>query len=146
MQDPPTVSVHPHTPTMPAHRGGLGPFAQQLAMFSLTPIITDLGSNVMVGLLPGLSLATWTKRTRSEQEKEKRSTLSLKGRHMIITLGRDGLRADAAPTAISRHAAALKPMMQTMMRMTPRLQGSFESASFQTSPTETCFQISPTEM
>lgn len=46
--------------TMPAHRrgqqkGGLGPFAQQLAMFSLSPIVTDLASNVIGGLLPGLT-------------------------------------------------------------------------------------------
>ena len=44
---------------MPAHRGqqkgGLGPFAQQLAMFSLASIITDLASNVIGSLLPGLS-------------------------------------------------------------------------------------------
>ena len=46
--------------TMPAHRrgqqkGGLGPFAQQLAMFSLAPIVTDLASNVIGRLLPGLT-------------------------------------------------------------------------------------------
>ena len=45
--------------TMPAHcgqqKGGLGPFAQQLAMFSLAPIVTDLASNVICGLLPGLT-------------------------------------------------------------------------------------------
>jgi len=44
---------------MPARRGqqqgGLGLFAQQLAMFSLAPIITDLTSNVIGGLLPGLT-------------------------------------------------------------------------------------------
>lgn len=36
-------------------KGGLGPFAQQLAMFSLAPIVTDLASNVVGGLLPGLT-------------------------------------------------------------------------------------------
>lgn len=35
--------------------GGLGPFAQQLAMFSLAPIVPDLASNVIGGLLPGLT-------------------------------------------------------------------------------------------
>ena len=43
---------------MPAHRGqqqgGLGPFTQQLAMFSLAPIVTDLASNVIGRLLQGL--------------------------------------------------------------------------------------------
>ena len=45
--------------TMPAHRGqqkgGPGSFAQQLAMFSLAPIVTDLASNVICGLLPGMT-------------------------------------------------------------------------------------------
>lgn len=36
-------------------RGGLGPFGQQLAMFSLAPIITDLASNVLGSVLPGLT-------------------------------------------------------------------------------------------
>jgi len=36
-------------------KGGLGPFAQQLAMFSLAPIVTDLASNVLSGVLPGLT-------------------------------------------------------------------------------------------
>ena len=36
-------------------KGGLGPFAQQLAMFSLAPIVTDLASNVLHGVLPGLT-------------------------------------------------------------------------------------------
>lgn len=45
---------------MPARRnaqqeGGLGPFAQQLAMFSLALIVTDLASNVISGLLPRLT-------------------------------------------------------------------------------------------
>ena len=45
---------------MPARRraqqeGGLGPFAQQLAMFSLAPIVTVLANNVIGGLLPGLA-------------------------------------------------------------------------------------------
>ena len=49
--------------TMPARRGqqkgGLGPFAQQFAMFSLAPIVTDLASNVIGGLLPGLTRGHW---------------------------------------------------------------------------------------
>ena len=36
-------------------QGGLGPIAQQLAMFSLATIITDLATNVIGGLLPGLT-------------------------------------------------------------------------------------------
>jgi len=48
-----------HTHIMPVrrsqHQGGLGPFAQQLAMFSLAPIVIDLASNVIGGLLPGLT-------------------------------------------------------------------------------------------
>ena len=35
--------------------GGLGPFAQQLAMFSLAPIVTDMASNVLSSVLPGLT-------------------------------------------------------------------------------------------
>lgn len=33
----------------------MGPFAQQLAMSSLAPIVTDLASNVIGGLLLGLT-------------------------------------------------------------------------------------------
>ena len=45
--------------TMPVIRqgqqkGGLGPFAQQLAMFSLAPIATDMASNMLNSVLPGL--------------------------------------------------------------------------------------------
>ena len=44
---------------MPARRchqqGGLGPIAQQLAMFSLAPIVTNLASNMIGGLLLGLT-------------------------------------------------------------------------------------------
>jgi len=36
-------------------KGGLGPFAQQLAMFSLALIVTDLASNMIGGLLLGLT-------------------------------------------------------------------------------------------
>ena len=36
-------------------QGGLGPFAQQLAMSSLAPIVKDLASNVIGGLLLGLT-------------------------------------------------------------------------------------------
>ena len=36
-------------------KAGLGLFAQQLAMFSLAPILIDLASNVIGGLLPGLT-------------------------------------------------------------------------------------------
>lgn len=35
--------------------GGLRPFAQQLAMFSLAPIVTDMASNVLHSVLPGLT-------------------------------------------------------------------------------------------
>lgn len=35
--------------------GGLSPFAQQLALFSLAPIATDIASNVLSGMLPGLT-------------------------------------------------------------------------------------------
>lgn len=35
--------------------GGLGPFAQQLAMFSLAPIVTDMASNVLNSMVPGLT-------------------------------------------------------------------------------------------
>ena len=36
-------------------KGGLGPFAQQLAMFSLAPIVTDMASNVLSSVIPGLT-------------------------------------------------------------------------------------------
>lgn len=36
-------------------KGGLGPFAQQLAMFSLAPIVTDMASNVLNSVIPGLT-------------------------------------------------------------------------------------------
>ena len=46
--------------TMPAIRqsqqkGGLGPFAQQLDMFSLAPIVTNMTSNMFISVLPGLT-------------------------------------------------------------------------------------------
>ena len=55
-----TLWVFGYFHTMPAcggrrQKGGLGPFAQQLAMFSLAPIVTDLASNVIGGLLPCLT-------------------------------------------------------------------------------------------
>ena len=36
-------------------QGGLGPIAQQLAMFSLAPIVTNLASNVLSSVLLGLT-------------------------------------------------------------------------------------------
>lgn len=36
-------------------KGGLGPFAQQMAMYSLAPMVTDLASNVLGGILPRLT-------------------------------------------------------------------------------------------
>ena len=59
MERAPTSMCRSKRHTMPAHpraqqKGGLSPFAQQLAMFSLAPIVTDLASNVIGGLLPGL--------------------------------------------------------------------------------------------
>ena len=37
---------------------GLGPFARQLAMFLLAPIVTDLASNVLSSVLPRLTSQT----------------------------------------------------------------------------------------
>lgn len=119
------------------HQGGLGPFAQQLVMFSLAPIVTDLASDMISGLLPGLSggqrgsgkfdlpgnwhmiglpnhlpPSTYLQVLQPRQKGRGLSKKRKKGRHPVQKGGIGPLAlagmADAAPTTTSWSAAALK--------------------------------------